>query len=120
MTTDKTPETRLHVLSEKATAGPWHVDEGLGGVWVVTGGKQDVAVHPSGLYRFAVLGTGSYPDADYIAAARNLAEPMAAVVAAARAVNDPMVRDAGGERWWDAHDDLANALRQLDEVGTDD
>lgn len=53
-------------------------------------------------------------DARAIAAAINLAEPLLAVVEAARIVCDPMVQDGGGARWWEAHEDLDIALTALD------
>lgn len=42
--------------------------------------------------------------------------PAAAVVDAARKINDPMVADGGGDRWWEAHAELADALDALDET----
>lgn len=71
-----TDHATLRTLAEAATPGPWHADEGFGGVWVVTGGRADFATHPhSRSQEYAVLAAGDYPsaykDADLIVAMRN-------------------------------------------------
>lgn len=77
----------------EATPGPWHVDEGFGGVWIVTGGPADLAVHPSTQMPGVVLGGSyrdSYRDADFIVAATDAVLRLTAEVRRLREVEHTM------------------------------
>lgn len=73
---------------EAATPGPWHTDEGFGGVWVVTGGAGDFATHPSTSDMPGVVLGGSYAesykDADFVVLARTAMPEMLALLEEAR------------------------------------
>ncbi len=77
-TQSQTPEAKLVELSKKATKAPWLVESGTAGGIVVA---SEVGLR---LYD-ADRGLGmTVQNVEIAIAARNLAEPMAAVVAAAR------------------------------------
>ncbi len=113
-TQSQTPEQRVLELSEKATKAPW--DETL----AVGGGAFKAIV--AGDRHIATI-EGRFPDAQapadaaLIVAARNLAEPMARVVAAARDCSDLWDRGVPKAIEYEA---LQDALHQLDEVATND
>ena len=50
--------------------GEWHFTDGFGGVWVVTGGEGDLAIHPGAAGMPGVVlgsGEGQWKDAEFIA-----------------------------------------------------
>lgn len=83
------PLDTLRALEAAATPGPWHADEGFGGVWVVTGAPTDFAVHPHEKdTEYAVLARGdygaSYKDADLVVAMRNALPALLTIAEAAQ------------------------------------
>lgn len=101
-----TPEERLRELSAAATAAPWRVYQ------EVEHPQQVIAVPPSGP-AFVVEDFDNEADAALIAYQRNLAEPLADVVAAARRE----IGDFGSLREaQQVRRDLRAALRRLDKA----
>lgn len=71
---------KLDGLSNK---GDWKTSEGFGGVWVVTGGNGDFAVHPStSNMPGVVLGSGpsQWKDAQFVAEAPGIIRDLIAII----------------------------------------
>ena len=122
MTTDE-----LWRLLAEATLGPWTIYDNLAHPaewWIASCGMGEGratvwSVNPptpedAPGHRTDDGGAADERNAALIAAAVNVLPAHLDVIEAARAVSDPMTRDGGGDRWWEAHDALRDALDRLD------
>ena len=125
-----TPEARLIALSQKATPGPWEVGfrDGSGPTYIATSDDDwQEAVVKGGNDSYGIPQGVAGPDAELIALARNLAEPMARVVEAARAYlawrDERLAKweafvkvdnDLGSPEWVALHDEPFDIDQRLD------
>ena len=103
----------LRRLLAEATPGPWETDEfDPGTVTVLQSSPKTEALCVADL----ADGATDRPDANaaLIVAAVNALPALLRVAEAAAVVCDPMVEGAGGDRWWEEHAALRDALNALE------